>query len=62
MKVRELKKLLTADGWELARQDGPHDVYTHPERPGRVIVPRHHGDIKPGTLRSIYREAGWGKP
>ncbi len=27
-----------------------------------VVVPNHKGDIKPGTLRSICRGAGWEYP
>jgi hypothetical protein len=27
-----------------------------------VVVPNHRGDLKTGTLRAIYRDAGWRWP
>jgi len=62
MRVREVVRRLAEDGWELARRGKEHDIYQHPSKPGTVAVPRHPGDIKPGTLRSIYVQARWGKP
>ncbi|MDW8213738.1 MAG: type II toxin-antitoxin system HicA family toxin [Roseiflexaceae bacterium] len=31
----------------------------HPNKPGRVTVPHPKKDLPVGTLRSIYRQAGW---
>jgi predicted RNA binding protein YcfA (HicA-like mRNA interferase family) len=59
MKVRDVIKRLEADGWYLARTRGSHRQYTHPTKPGLVTVAGKPGDdLAPGTLRSIWRQAG----
>ena len=58
MTVREVLRVLQADGWQFLRQSGSHMQFTHPTKPGRVTVPDHRGDLKPGTLRSILKQAG----
>jgi len=47
-------------GFVVDRIVGSHHVLTHPGSPSRtVVVPFHSGrDLKPGTLRSIVRQAG----
>ncbi len=30
----------------------------HPFKPGKVTVPDHRGDLAPGTLNSILKQAG----
>ena len=37
---------------------GSHCHYTHPDKPGRVTVPKHSGDLAPFTVRSIWKQAG----
>jgi len=56
---RKLIRLLEAEGWYLADVRGDHHQYRHPTRKGRVTVPHPNRDIAVGTLRSIYRQAGW---
>jgi len=34
MKVKELRKLIEADGWILARQSGSHMQFKHPIKAG----------------------------
>lgn len=59
MKVREVIKLIEADGWRMVRQRCSHRQYHHPTKPGTVTVAGHlNADLKPGTLQSIYRQAG----
>ncbi|MCL5982203.1 MAG: type II toxin-antitoxin system HicA family toxin [Firmicutes bacterium] len=60
MKVREILKLLHKDGWRKIekRNRGSHIQLKHPTKKGRVTVPDHSGDIPPGTLNSILRQAG----
>ena len=59
MKVRDVLKLLAADGWILTSQRGSHRQFEHPMKPGKVTVPGHPGDeIARGTLQSIRRQAG----
>lgn len=46
-------------GWYVARQAGSHVHLKHPDRPVRVTVPVHTGEIlKPKTLASILDQAG----
>jgi len=59
MKSKDVIKRLEADGWQLARVKGSHHHYKRPGRPGLVTVPHPSQDIATGTLRSIYRQAGW---
>ena len=60
MKVKELLKLLKADGWiEVEpRTSGSHLQMKHPTKPGKVTVPVHGGDIPKGTQNSILKQAG----
>lgn len=58
MTVREILKTLHKDGWYDFDQDGSHLQLKHPSKPGKVTVPKHGGDLKPGTLNSILKQAG----
>ena len=60
MKVRDLLKLIEADGWVHVTTSGSHRQYKHPLKKGRVTVPVHSmsDNLKPGTLNSILKQAG----
>lgn len=58
MTVREVKRLIEADGWVYKTTRGSHDQYVHPTKPGKVTIPNHGGDIPAGTLNSILKQAG----
>jgi predicted RNA binding protein YcfA (HicA-like mRNA interferase family) len=59
MKVRDLLRLIEADGWRLARTRGSHRQFKHDEKPGLVTVPGKPGDdLAPGTYSSILKQAG----
>jgi len=59
-KTRDLIARLTTDGWVEARKGpGDHVQYRHPDKPGRVTIDRGAREQTTGTLRSIYRQAGW---
>jgi predicted RNA binding protein YcfA (HicA-like mRNA interferase family) len=58
MTVRDVIKRLLQDGWYEVRQSGSHKQFAHPHKPGTVTVPDHRGDLKPGTLHSIWKQAG----
>lgn len=60
MTFKEIIKILRNDGWyELeSRTKGSHIQLKHPLKPGKVTVPKHKGDIAPGTLNSILKQAG----
>ena len=58
--AREISKLLQADGWTIKRRGpGDHVQLTHATKPGRVTLDMGARDLPMGTLRSIYRQAGW---
>jgi predicted RNA binding protein YcfA (HicA-like mRNA interferase family) len=63
MKVREVLRRLQDDGWQLDRQNGSHRQFKHPDKPGTVTVAgRPSEDIRDGTLKRIFEQAGWDKP
>ncbi len=59
-KTRDVVAKLKADGWMVARKGpGDHVQYKHPSKPGRVTLDAGAREIPTGTLRSIYKQAGW---
>jgi predicted RNA binding protein YcfA (HicA-like mRNA interferase family) len=59
VKVRDVIKLIEADGWYFLRQRGSHRQYRHPTKPGKVTIAGKPSDeMAPGTLGSIFRQAG----
>ena len=60
MKVRSIIKRLQQDGWKQVRMRGSHRQFKHPVKIGRVTVSgKPSDDLAPGTLNSIYKQAGW---
>ena len=59
IKVRDALRIVTADGWRLARTRGSHRQFRHPVKPGTVTIPGHPGsDLTPRDWASIRRQAG----
>ena len=59
MKVRQVIKLIEADGWYLARRRGSHRQYKHPTKTGLVTVAGHlRKELAQKTQKSILRQAG----
>jgi predicted RNA binding protein YcfA (HicA-like mRNA interferase family) len=59
MKIRDVIKLLERDGWQLVRQRGSHRQYRHDRKRGLVTVAgKPNADLAPGTLNSIFKQAG----
>ena len=48
---------LEDEGWH-GEHGSEHDKFKHPERQGRIIVPRHR-TLSPGVARQIAKQAGW---
>jgi predicted RNA binding protein YcfA (HicA-like mRNA interferase family) len=51
--------LIEQDGWYHVKTRGSHRQYKHPTKAGRVTIagnPSH--DFAPGTLNSIFKQAG----
>jgi predicted RNA binding protein YcfA (HicA-like mRNA interferase family) len=38
MKVREIIKIVEADGWRHVKTTGSHRQFKHPTKPGRVTI------------------------
>ena len=58
MKVRDVIKIIQADGWYLVAVKGSHQQYKHPFKPGRVTIAGHpNHDLAPGTLNSVLKQA-----
>lgn len=60
-KVREVIKLLEADGWvQLKGSGGDHRQFKHPIKKGRVTVRGHESEVlNQFLLNSIWKQAGW---
>jgi predicted RNA binding protein YcfA (HicA-like mRNA interferase family) len=59
MKVRDVIKQLERDGWFLDRTRGSHRQYKHAIKLGLVTLPGKPGDdLAPGTLNSVFKQAG----
>jgi predicted RNA binding protein YcfA (HicA-like mRNA interferase family) len=52
-------KRLERDGWQRRSGRGDHVNYNKPGRPIVITVDMGMKEIPIGTLRSIYRKAGW---
>jgi len=62
VKVSEILRLLSDDGWYLVVTRRSHRQFKHPSNPGRVTVPGKPSDeLAPGTLNSIRKQAGFKK-
>ncbi len=59
MKVKELIKLIEADGWVQVRVRGSHRQYKHSIKSGLVTVAgKSNMNIPPGTLNNALKQAG----
>jgi predicted RNA binding protein YcfA (HicA-like mRNA interferase family) len=59
MKSSDIITRLKRDGWLLHHVKGSHHQYKHPDKPGKVTVPHPKAELPIGTLKSIYKQAGW---
>ena len=58
MKVRDVIKLIEADGWYVAVMKGSHRQYKHANKPGRFTIAGHPSDeMSPGTLNSVLKQS-----
>ena len=55
--TKKIVARLEREGW-VCTGGKRHDVFKHPQKPGRVIVARHR-DQTIGVARQIAKEAGW---
>jgi predicted RNA binding protein YcfA (HicA-like mRNA interferase family) len=58
MKVREIVRLIEADGWYRIKARGGHRQYKHPVKPGRVTIPgQMRADLDKKTEKTILEQA-----
>lgn len=58
MKIRDIIKLIKADGWYQVAQSGSHRQYKNPIKKGRVTIAGKLGnELAPGTLNSVLKQA-----
>jgi predicted RNA binding protein YcfA (HicA-like mRNA interferase family) len=58
VKVRELMRLVEADGWEHVRTTGSHRHYKHSSKANVVAIPGHPGDDVPLGTFEVDLESG----
>ncbi|HWN51136.1 MAG TPA: type II toxin-antitoxin system HicA family toxin [Xanthobacteraceae bacterium] len=58
---RDIIKRLLRDGFEQTSIRGSHYKFVHLTTRRHVIVPHPKRDLPIGTVRSIYKQAGWQK-
>jgi predicted RNA binding protein YcfA (HicA-like mRNA interferase family) len=56
---QEIRKRLLADGWKERAGRGDHVNFNKPGVPLVITVDMGVREVPIGTLRSIYRKAGW---
>lgn len=62
MKVKEVLKILEADGWYIDRIRGSNRILKNENKSGIVVVPgKPSDDIPIGTLSSIWKQAKLGE-
>jgi predicted RNA binding protein YcfA (HicA-like mRNA interferase family) len=60
MSPKDVVRRLRKDGWQIKRRGpGDHVQFAHPSKPGKVTVDMGVREFPLGTLRSIFRQAGW---
>ena len=56
---RKLIRLVEKAGWTLIEVNGDHHHFRHPTIKGKVTIPHPNKDLPIGTVRSVYKQAGW---
>ena len=59
LKPTEVIRILERNGFRLLRSTKHRTYVDDADPPHLVTVPFHNRDLKPKTLRSIIRQAGW---
>lgn len=58
---RDIIRRLLREGYEEVSTVGSHHKFVHRGLRRRVIVPHPKNDLPRGTVRAIYKDAGWQK-
>jgi len=59
MNSKEVIRRLIQQGWVKVGGKGDHEKFKHADKAGHVVIPHPRKDIRIGTLRSIFKQAGW---
>jgi predicted RNA binding protein YcfA (HicA-like mRNA interferase family) len=60
LRPRDVERRLISEGWVVKRRGpGDHVQFVHPLKPGKVTLDTGVREIPIGTLRSVFRQAGW---
>lgn len=62
MHSKDIIARLKKEDWIVCNVRGSHQQFKHPEKSGKVTIPHPKKDFPRGTLRSIFRQAGWQWP
>jgi predicted RNA binding protein YcfA (HicA-like mRNA interferase family) len=54
----DVLRILKKDGWLIKHQVGSHLQLVHPVKKGKVTVPYPRKNLAPGTVKSIFSQAG----
>lgn len=58
MKVRDIIRILTEDGWYLDRIRGSHRQFKHPSKKGTVtVVGKESIDMEAGLQHNVFKQA-----
>ena len=55
---KEIIAILVANGFELIRTKGSHQIFVNRVSGKRTVVPMHAKDLKKGILHGILKQAG----
>ncbi|NVO16647.1 MAG: type II toxin-antitoxin system HicA family toxin [Rhodoplanes sp.] len=58
---RDIIRRLREEGFDLVSVSGSHHKFIDSAKRRRVIVPHPKKDLPAGTVRAIYKQAGWSK-
>lgn len=59
MNSSDIIRRLKQEGWIIHNIKGSHYQFKHPQGKIKVTVPHPKKDIPIGTLKSIFKQAGW---
>ena len=58
MSSDELIRKLKEAGWRLARVNGSHHIFVHPQKRRSAVVPHPRKDLTPGVVHTVLKVAG----
>ena len=57
----DIIRRLEREGFVLVRTKGSHHIFRHPATGQKLVVPHPRKDVPIGTVRNIYKSAGFDK-